>query len=387
MSNKVCIIAHPSRTGGGLVIALNLLKQLKLVSQTEQFLVVCSEGYGYEEIDLPPNSDLYVYKGPHSPHRRMWFERVTLPKIVARYAPDVILGLGNIGLTRPSAPQAMFIQQGYLFYDRKHYPGQSLYHRLRIASLKAQVKKSLPGTDLIFAQTPVVRKRIAQEFQYPQEQIEILRFPPPAEITVAPDSKPPAVIQKHPDSFFILVLTRYLAHRNPGLLIPLCLQYKDQLRQKNIKFITTLDSGQDALSDKFLDDIVKLSLEDIIINVGRLSRENVAIYLDHCNVFWLPTLMECLATGYLEAMSIGIPILAPDLDFARYTCEAAALYYDPWRMENIFEQIMSLRENKSISANLIAKGRACLADTSKYAQDWNEVTNQILTALRKLANK
>lgn len=101
---KIAIIAHNCREGGGLVGTLNLVKAFKDVAQNVQFLLVCSAGYGYEEIELPLNSELFVYRGRQSPLARLWFDKVTLPKVVRRYNPDVIFGPGNIGLTHAGVP-------------------------------------------------------------------------------------------------------------------------------------------------------------------------------------------------------------------------------------------------------------------------------------------
>ena len=70
MAIKIAIIAHACRGGGGLFQTANLLKALKNVAQDEQFLLVCSAGYGFEEIRLPDNSELFVYKGKHNPLER-----------------------------------------------------------------------------------------------------------------------------------------------------------------------------------------------------------------------------------------------------------------------------------------------------------------------------
>ena len=137
---KIAVIAHGCRVGGGLFGTLNLLKAFKNVAQDEQFLLVCSAGYGYEEIELPPNSKFFIYKGGHSPLVRTWFERVTLPKIVERYNPDVIFGPGNIGLTKPRAPQALFIRMPYLLYDKKYYPDIDWRLQFRVMALRHQIK-------------------------------------------------------------------------------------------------------------------------------------------------------------------------------------------------------------------------------------------------------
>jgi glycosyltransferase involved in cell wall biosynthesis len=384
---KIAIIAHGCRAGGGLVATLNLLRAFKDVTENEDVLLVCSAGYGYEEIQLPVGGQLYVYRGSQSPIARQWFERVTLPKIIDAYGPDVIFGPGNIGLTRPKAPQAIFIAMPYLLYDRKtYYPNAPLQERLRFAALKGQITKSIKnGTNLIFVQTPIVQKRVADTFNYPLEKIKVLKLPAPAEIQHPNNAIVPPVFESAADTFYVLMMTRYLIHRNPDVLIPLCLQYGHDLRERKIKFITTLTADECPQADRFLANIGKYDLEDIIINVGQLSRADVARYLTHSQLLWLPTMMETLCLPFLEAMTIGTPIMAPELDFARYVCGDAAIYYDPWDIDSMYNCLLKLRSNEPLRKQYGEKSKKEMLDTTKFAPSWQAAAKFTITSLLEIA--
>jgi glycosyltransferase involved in cell wall biosynthesis len=385
MAIKIAIIAHACRGGGGLFQTTNLLKALKNVVRDEQFLLVCSAGYGFEKIELPPNSKVFVFQGKHNPLERYWFELVTLPNLIDRYNPDVAYSPGPTGLVNSRVPQTLFIRNAYLFYDKKHYPDMRLRLRLRIAALKLEVRKSLRGTRLIFCQTPIVEQRFSEKYDYPRNQMRVLGFPPPAEMPSATNLEAPCILDKKLGDFRILMLTEYMPHKNPGILIPLCERYDSQIREKQIRFITTVEPEDHPRAEKFLKEVSRRGLGDVIINAGKLSRKDVSRYLRHSDILWLPTLLECLPTTYLEAMSVGAPILAPDLDFARYTCDEAAVYYDPWDVDSIFEKIMFMRENPQIRRGLAEKGKLQLQNREKFPESWEEVAAITLQELRKLA--
>jgi len=384
---KIAIIAHPSRAGGGATIAINFLKALKNIAQNEQFMVVYSAGYGYEQIELPANSEVFVYEGSHRPLARYWFERVRLPKLVDSYNPDVVFGIGNTGLIHPNVPQALFIQQAWVFYNKRHYPEMSLYQKLRLAELRSQIKSSLPRTNLIFCQTPVVKQRFSEKYRYPADQMKILRFPPPVETTTKSDLEVPSIFDKSSGNFYVILLTRYLPHRNPSILIPLCRSYGSQIRSAQIKFITTIKEDYHRGAGIFLRNVFKCHLEDIIINVGHLRSEEVSSYLSNSDVMWLPTLAETLCLPYLEAMCLGVPILAPDLDFARYVCGKAAIFYDPWDIDSIFKCIMLIRNDASLRQQLIKNGKDELTDRSRFAESWEEVASEMIQDLRMLVRQ
>ena len=385
---KIAIIAHACRFGGGLFGTLNLLHAFKDVAENKEVLLIYSAGYGYEQIELPSESQRYVYKGSHSPLARQWFERVTLPKVIDAYNPDIILGLANIGLTKPKVPQALFIRMPYLFYERKkYYPNVTLKERIRFSALKNQVKRSLfNGTDLVFVQTPVVQERFSNEFNFPKEQIKVFRLTAPSDVQIPIDNIRPPIFKRTENHFHVLLMTRYLTHRNPDILIPICKRYSNDIWKNGIKFITTITPGEHPFASRFLKNVSKNNFEDIIVNVGKLSRFEVAQYLANSQLLWLPTMMETLGFSFLEAMKMRTTIMAPDLDFARYVCGDAAIYYDPWDIDSMFNCILKLRNNDQLRKQYVAQGTKELLNNLKFAKNWQEAAKYCIDSLREIAN-
>jgi glycosyltransferase involved in cell wall biosynthesis len=383
---KIAIIAHSCRAGGGLVATKNLLGALKSVVRNEKIFLVYSKGYGYETIKLPENSDVYVYDGSHTPLKRYLFEERTLPAVVSQFAPDVIFGPGPTALSNPRAPQSLFMRNPYLFYPKDCYPHTSLYDVVRTWALRRHVKKSLPHTQMIFAQTPVVKARFAGQWNYPEENIKVLRFPVPADVQPNPNCPIPEPLKQRSGAFTFLVLTRYLAHRNPEILLPLCLKYKNEFRKSGVCFITTLGQDPRTLPKRFLRRVNKLDLQDLIVDVGYLNREQVVQYYTHCRVLWLHTLMETLCLPFLEAMTMRLPILAPEFDFSRYVCGTAAQYYDPWDVDSLFENLMTLRQDAALRQTLIENGHQEIRDPAKFSNNWEEVAVELLKNLHRLAD-
>lgn len=382
---KIAVIAHGCRTGGGLFGTLNLMRSFKNVAINEEILLICSKGYGYEGVELPQGSDVFVYKGSQNPLARQWFERVTLPAIIDSYGADVVFGPGNIGIVNPKVPQALFIRMPYMLYDKKYYPNATFLEKIRFAALRSQICKSLPKTKLVYSQTPIVSSRFSKSFNYPENQIKTLRLPCPTEINRTSDLDVPNILENSSGNFYILVLTRYMTHRNPDILIPLCKKYGKEIREKGIKFITTVEANEHVHAPKFLEKCSRNKLDDIIINVGRLSRQEVSRYYTHTDLLWLPTMMETLCLPFLEAMTVGSAILAPDLDFARYVCGDAAVFYDPWDIDSIFNKICFIKENDVVRQDLIDKGKTQIKNMDKFSRNWEEVAAEVLCDMRQLA--
>lgn len=384
---RIVILAHSCRVGGSKLGAINLIDALKNVGHNERFLLVCSANCGFEEIEMASGHDLFTYQGSHSPIQRCWFEEFTLPRIIEKYEPHVILNLNNEGVTKLSAAQVLYFRNAYPLYSTKHFPDISLKDRLRFALLKARVKRGLSSTSLVLTQSPVMKERFARCFSYPESQIRVQPYPAPSDIRVVTGLEPPPLFEESSGNFYILVLTRYMAHRNPRVLISLCRHHEDQIRKQKIKFITTVEPDDYPGARHFLERISENGFDDIIVNVGRLSRKDVLRYYTYSNLLWLPTLVESMPASYLEAMTMGIPVLAPDLDFAHDVCGEAAVYYDPWDFESIFSKIMLLRSDDTLRQELTRKGKQVLLESGRFPKNWEEVANNVITDLRQLAKQ
>jgi glycosyltransferase involved in cell wall biosynthesis len=272
-------------------------------------------------------------------------------------------------------------------YDRDEYPALPFMVRIRTAALRRQIRKSVAKSNLTFCQTPVVKKRFAQRVGYPEDKIRIVRWPPPIEVAVSAGSAPPLLLNKSGGDFFVLLLTRYLPHRNPGILLPLCGKYAAEFRRHRIKFVTTLDTKNDKPSIVFNRAVRSSGFDDIVVDAGVLGRTDVRNYLLYSDILWLPTYIETLCLPFLEAMVLGTPILAPDLDFARYVCGEAAEFFNIRDIDSAFAKIMLLKQDSALRKSLVEKGRAQLQDKSIFSANWEEVAADMLRELRQLAQQ
>ncbi len=367
------------------MIAREILRALLARAKSCEFFVVYSKGYGYEDILRRDSCRTYCYQDTHGPARRWFFEQAALPKIVRQAAPDVLMGLGNISIPHPPCPQVLLIHNAYLYSDSRSAPGLSLLERLRFRSLRRQVASCLPATDRVFVQTPVVRQRFSEWYGYPPERISVLRMPVPVEIRPQPDCPEPDLLKNRRGWFCVLMLTRHMPHRNPDILLPLCRRHHEQLRREKICFVTTVSADARKQAHLFLQQVRQEGFEDLIVNAGPLNRSQVVQYYTHCHLLWLHTRMETLCLPFLEAMTMGVPILAPDYDFARYVCSDAAQYYSPDSLESVFENLLRLRQDEAIRRRLTDSGRRQLTDRSKFAENWEQVAEELLEHFSNLA--
>ena len=172
-----------------------------------------------------------------------------------------------------------------------------------------------------------------------------------------------------PDGKKLLYLTHYYTHKNLEIFIPLA----KKIQEKNLdyKLITTISEEQHPLAKKFLHDVTKYGLQDVIHNIGPVKFEETASLYGQCDALLMPTLLESFGITYIEAMQFKLPILTSDRDFARELCKDSAFYFDPLESADILKTIQNAFSNtgslevKTAQYALFLKGFPSSDDVAK----------------------
>ena len=127
----------------------------------------------------------------------------------------------------------------------------------------------------------------------------------------------------------------------------------------------------------------KLGVISHIQNLGELSLDSVRIEFQKAHCLFLPTLFEIFSATYIEAMSMRVPILTTNLEFAKNICGKAALYFEPLSGKDASEKIIKILTNKELREKLIIAGTNQI---SKFPTQ-NEKFTELLSFIKKCACK
>ena len=378
---RIAILAYNLRVAGGLVVGRNLVAQIPVLRPNHQYLIIVPKGLGYET-----HKDRGYVKclevTPMRFFKRIYFDLIKLQCIVRNFKPDIILGLGNLGLVAPPCVQAILFHKPQLLYSSRHYALEPINERIRDWILERTVKRCLAGTQLVFCQTPVTKSRFAKKFGYPLEQITILPNAVSEFVknnvskTEVPD------VLRNSRYFDMFLLSKFYAHKNFEVLLDLYSNYGEEL--KDTRCIITIAPNQHTNAVKFLKEVHRRKLEDKIVNVGPLKEDELSGYFCNCGALLFPTLLESFSGTYLEAMHFGLPILTSDLDFAHYICGEAALYFSPWEPADITEKITLLKNNSFMRQDLADKGKKRLAT---FFRSWDSIAMDAMNAIERVAGE
>ena len=104
---RIAVMAYNLRAAGGLSVGKNVVTALARVADHHAYLLLMSGGVGYEEINKPTRCTAHCDHRTHGALGQMLFEMRTVPKLIRAYGPDLSWGLGNFGLRKQPAKQAI----------------------------------------------------------------------------------------------------------------------------------------------------------------------------------------------------------------------------------------------------------------------------------------
>lgn len=345
-------------------------------------MVIVPDQSEYRELGLENEQwDVIYYRRRLSHLGRWFFDRFTLNKITARFRPDVVWGMGNLCFIDPPRPQAISIQNPYLFYGTRNTGRLSFIDRLWCFFLRRHFRRQLPATDVVFCQTATMAERMRSVWDY-QGKCVVSSKAVSNFSTLEPTGRVPDALRGNEDKFKLLYLARYYPHKGLEVLLEVMERYADELA--DTVTVITIAADQHPNAARLLNTIRKKGLEDRIINVGPLDQQELADYYAACDCLVMPTRLESFSGTYLEAMHFGLPILTSDLDFAREVCGDAALYFDPWSPESIKTAILRVKNHHALAQELIEKGHERL--NTGFGRTWENIAMEMLYNLEQLVH-
>ncbi|NEW60757.1 glycosyltransferase family 4 protein [Sulfurovum sp. bin170] len=125
------------------------------------------------------------------------------------------------------------------------------------------------------------------------------------------------------------------------------------LIEKNPKLKLVL-AGNGELQEKIESHVKSLKLEKNVIFLGLIERDEVYNFLEHCELFLMPSVSEGLNIAFLEAISMKTKVLVSDIEQFTYPLKAYNLeskllnvtFVDPLDENSISEGIESALEQK-----------------------------------------
>jgi len=375
-NKRICIIAHQCYDAGGLSVAKDMITTIgRALPEHDYFIIVPSEK-GFDDICKEiPNCQTFEYTRARGLIRRWIDETFLIPKVIKNYKPDLLLCLGDRGMVDPPCKQVIYFHRPVLVYPAKHYSTETLRNKLLFSYHSMFLKKCLRSTSMVICQTRIIEKRLREKYNY---HGDILISTPSIAFAKNPlePFEIPEDLKRYKNKYRLFYPARYHPHKNHQVIIECFNKFRNEL--KDIVIILTVAKDQHPNVLKLLKQIDTLGLSEQIVNLGRIPYDKIPAYYQHCDALLMPTMLETFGLPYIEAMHLGLPILTSDLDFTRYVCGDAAMFFDPSDAKSVMKAIFEVKNNPSLTEKLISNGRDRLRN---LADSWEEVSMQMINTL------
>ncbi|MDP1884539.1 MAG: glycosyltransferase family 1 protein [Candidatus Moranbacteria bacterium] len=144
-----------------------------------------------------------------------------------------------------------------------------------------------------------------------------------------------------------------------------------------------LAGGRAHNFDQRIDEFIKsYSLQEYVILPGFIDEADKPLLMKLAHVFCSPSLYEGFGIPVLEAMTLGVPVIASNIPPHIEITEGAALLFDTDKPEDFADKLTQIVTQEPLRLNLSQKG---LEQAAKFS--WLETTEKMLGIYQELCNR
>lgn len=317
------------------------------------------------EFALPNSPKLRVIERPResaSTVARLAWLASGLAWAARRERADVVLALSNAGSGWPFTPGALFIQQS-LPFSREALATLSLAERSRVLVIRETMRLSAHQARLVIVQTPWMREAVATGLGISREKIEV--FTPGAPELPEPASEASALreLASASESCRVLYVGNRSAYKNVDVIE----------KAAGLARAEGLDTAFFAAGSG--------GREGALVSLQRLDRAELHAAYRMASVLVMPSLVETVGLPLLEAMSVGLPVVAADRAYAHDVCGDAALYFDPHDARALLDAVTRITSDHVLRERQIATGRARASELSA-ARPYQRMIDRVIALSR-----
>lgn len=336
----ILIISHNTRSAGTLGVTKNLINYLR----DQDFRVIISlpaKGIAFESKNdkikiFRCNNHIFIF----GILNRVFFDFFIIPYIILRYKPKLAIGLGNYFINRFNLPSKLIIRHPYLL---ENHNLKFLNYREKFVEYLRSIyfKKSISTASHIFLQSEYMYDLFVAKYPLYKNIASVLANP------ISPILAKAEFRRNLSNDFLLVYPSRYYPHKNHQFLFNLAKEYKDYFTENNISFLITIDE-QNNSAKNLVSLINKMEISNIVKNVGEVSQNELFnIYIKSKAIFF-PSQAETFGNGLIEGLFLKLPVIVPDLPYAKTILGEAGVYYTNQQLNSAFKKIQELFENEEV---------------------------------------
>ena len=350
---------------GGAAVLLDFLNAAIIDGRISKISIACSPR-NTRNFDLTLSEKCQVYEyvlAEKSYSYRLLAFKLLLARKSKRLKADRFVCMVGTSRADSRIPQITLIQQSLPF------AGEALLllnaqQRLRLAIMKWLMQDACRSARTVIVQTPTMRQWVAQAFGISSNKVVSIKPTPPA--------TPPHTQSK---DMTLKVMQRVPRYRR-------LLYMGNDAEYKNLDLIV---QGMRSLRAEHPGTTLFLTLPENhrygrlegIVCLGYLTGAQKWQAYELADILIMPSLVETVGLPMLEALSMGVPVLAADRPYAHDVCGQAALFFDPLSEASFVCAGKELLQNRTLQAHLIEQGTSVIT-ALQQAQPYTSMIDKVL---------
>ena len=350
---KICINALAASLGGGFTYITNILPFLNTGQASKHTYVLLVAGGQLQDEVLPENVKLVEVRIPLGMKiLRVMYEQLVMPILLGMWRVDLLFSPQD--MTTLLAPCRVVLamrnpnlytklSNDWTLKEKIHFYVLSIFARL--SKLKARW--------IIFVSEDS-RQWISKAINIPLSSSVTVHHG----IDLSFISRQPTVDVRKEYGLtrpFILSVSTIYPYKNYIRLI----QAYHKLLAEDFPYDLVI-VGKNMADQYFSDmqDMVQsLQLSQRVHLVGGVKYSHVFSFYRDAEVFVFPSFLETFGHPLLEAMALDVPVIASKMGVFEEIAAAAAVYCDPFDVDDMARQILNVVSDKTMQSNLVAAGK------------------------------
>lgn len=173
----------------------------------------------------------------------------------------------------------------------------------------------------------------------------------------------------------ILSIGTNYAHKNLSITKDIAQILKRKYPKIKFRFVLTMQEKEFIPIDD--------NIRDCFVFIGKVPVNKCPSLYNQSDIAFIPTLLECFSAAYPEAMRMGVPIVTTDLEFSKWLCDDAAIYYDALDASDAAQKLYLLMSNSKLRDGLILCGKKKLLTFDNNVDRINKVIRLCEQVLKK----
>jgi len=372
---NILINAISIKEGGSLVVVRKLISEFSKARPEYTWFVTISRENLLDNEKLLSNVKVIVspWSERSALHLWYWYEKY-LSKMIEDFEISLFYSFTNY-LPRKilSIPTILLVQHAGHFskeFDDLTTKDMSLLQRLLWSYKKKWVRKSIRSSNTLTVQTKALANQI--KVQLAVSEVSVISHGPGLELNA---KKNRCIDTNKP---IVGYVTKFGVQKNFSVVLRAIRNLVSH--GINPQLVLTLNENNPEVSS-ILKEISAIGIENNVINYGEVAQNKIQEIYNKIDIFLFPSIVESFGMPMLEAMSVGLPVIAANTPVNQEILGDNAILFSANNDNDLSRKIASLIQNPSIYDSAVSNSLERIKDFS-----WENAANKNLALIDRTMN-